>query len=178
MKSAKPKSRWWHYAVLVGGNTGIGKATAKDLAARGARILLLCRSVEKGGRAAAEIMKKLEPWSTVSPVVVVYHLDLASMSSIRECAQRIAKNESRIDVLINNAGVKMSPKNAKTQDGFDMQFGVNYLGHFLLTELLMPLLTRAAKSPHDNMSSARCVFPWKTFFFFVKKHHIKRFFFH
>ena len=58
----------------------------------------------------------------------------------------MAKNEAKLDVLINNAGVKMTPKDAKTEDGFDMQFGVNYLGHFLLTELLTPLLQRAAET--------------------------------
>ena len=76
--------------------------------------------------------------------VVVYRLDLTSLASVREAAAQILKNEARLDVLINNAGTKLSPKGAKTQDGFDMQFGVNYLGHFLLTELLRPLMEKTA----------------------------------
>ena len=77
---------------------------------------------------------------------ICYRLDLASLTSVREAAAAILKSESRLDVLINNAGTKMSPKGAKTQDGFDMQFGVNYLGHYLLTQLLMPLIKKTEEA--------------------------------
>ena len=79
-------------------------------------------------------------------VTLCYRLDLASLTSVREAAAAILKSESRLDVLINNAGTKMSPKGAKTQDGFDMQFGVNYLGHYLLTQLLMPLIKKTEEA--------------------------------
>ena len=78
--------------------------------------------------------------------MIDYRLDLASLTSVREAAAAILKSESRLDVLINNAGTKMSPKGAKTQDGFDMQFGVNYLGHYLLTQLLMPLIKKTEEA--------------------------------
>ena len=79
-------------------------------------------------------------------MTLCYRLDLASLTSVREAAAAILKSESRLDVLINNAGTKMSPKGAKTQDGFDMQFGVNYLGHYLLTQLLMPLIKKTEEA--------------------------------
>jgi len=158
----KRKLNGWTVAI-TGGNSGIGKATAIDLAKRGARVLLLCRSAEKGGKAAADIVKQIEKEAaeneaanddviddskvvTANPEVVVYRMDLTSLRSVRECAHRILKSEAKLDVLINNAGLKMSPKNVKTEDGFDMQFGVNYLGHFLLTQMLTPLLIKAAQA--------------------------------
>jgi len=142
--------------AITGGNSGIGKATALDLAKRGARVLLLCRSPEKAGRAAADITSQVEANAVSSSSsdnkaessgqIVVYRLDLASLTSVREATAALLKSESRLDVLINNAGTKMSPKGAKTQDGFDMQFGVNYLGHYLLTQLLMPLIKKTEEA--------------------------------
>ena len=125
--------------TLPGANTGIGKETAKDLSARGARIIILCRNLEKGNAAAAEINKE-----TGSPVDVE-KLDLASLKSVRECANVLLEKESQIDILVNNAGIMTCP-HWKTEDGFDMQFGTNHLGHFLLTELLMPLIRKSAEA--------------------------------
>jgi NAD(P)-dependent dehydrogenase (short-subunit alcohol dehydrogenase family) len=71
-------------------------------------------------------------------------LDLASLRSVRACAEHLLATESRIDVLVNNAGV-VSPK-ALTEDGFEMNFGTNHLGHFLLTQLLMPLITKSSET--------------------------------
>ena len=73
--------------------------------------------------------------------------DLASLQSVRQCADTILKQEEKIDYLINNAGVMWCPQE-KTQDGFDMQLGTNHFGHFLLTELLMPLIRKSAASGH------------------------------
>lgn len=123
---------------ILGCNTGIGKETAKELSKRGARIIMLVRDTEKGEKAAEEITKETKG------VVEVVKLDLASLKSIRECCDHLKEKETKIDILINNAGVMMCP-DWKTEDGFDMQFGTNHLGHFLLTELLLPLVKASAE---------------------------------
>ena len=99
---------------------------------------MLCRNMDKANEAANEIMKESRE------KVEVKKLDLASLASVRACAQVLLDKEEKIDFLINNAGVAMTPQNMKTEEGFDMQFGTNHLGHFLLTELLRPLLVKAA----------------------------------
>ena len=120
-----------------GANTGIGKVTALDMSKRGARVIILCRSMDKGKEAADEIMRE------TNGAVEVEKLDLASLKSVRECAQKLLDNEQKIDILVNNAGIMTCP-NWKTEDGFDMQLGTNHLGHFLLTEMLLPLLKKSA----------------------------------
>ncbi|MFT7801720.1 retinol dehydrogenase 12-like [Arapaima gigas] len=143
--------------LITGGNAGIGKATAHDLAARGARVILACRAVEKGEAAAAEIRSKV-----AGAQVEVRELDLADTSSIRAFAQRFLKEVSHLHVLINNAGVMMCPY-TKTADGFEMQLGVNHLGHFLLTYLLIGLLKRSAPSRVVVVSSLAHYFGWIRF---------------
>ncbi|XP_051274390.1 retinol dehydrogenase 13-like [Dicentrarchus labrax] len=133
--------------VITGANTGIGKETARELAQRGGRIIMGCRDMEKCEAAAKEIRGK-----TLNPHVYACHLDLASMKSIREFAERIKQEEQRVDVLINNAGVMRCPA-WKTDDGFDMQLGVNHLGHFLLTNLLLDKLKESAPSRVINLAS-------------------------
>lgn len=133
--------------VITGANTGIGKATAQELAQRGGRIIMGCRDMEKCEAAAREIRGK-----TLNPHVYPCRLDLASMKSIREFAERINREEKRVDVLINNAGVMRCPA-WKTEDGFDMQLGVNHLGHFLLTNLLLDKLKESAPSRVINLAS-------------------------
>lgn len=133
--------------VITGANTGIGKATAQELAKRGGRIILGCRNMEKCEAAAREIRGK-----TLNPHVYARQLDLASLESIRHFAQLINQEEQRVDVLINNAGVMRCPA-GKTEDGFDMQFGVNHLGHFLLTNLLLRKLQDSAPSRVINVTS-------------------------
>ena len=125
--------------VITGANAGIGKETAVDLARRNARVIMACRSVEKGEKAAVEVRKRSE-----SDNVVFMQLDLASLTSVRQFAARVLEEEPRLDILINNAGVMACPY-TKTEDGFEMQFGVNHLAHFLLTNLLLDpqLLTGA-----------------------------------
>ena len=102
-------------------------------------MIILCRDVEKGKAAASDINKE-----TGNPVDVE-KLDLASLKAVRECANTLLQKVSQIDLLVNNAGVMTCPK-WKTEDGFDMQFGTNHLGHFLLTELLMPLVKKSAET--------------------------------
>ncbi|XP_023142836.2 retinol dehydrogenase 13 isoform X1 [Amphiprion ocellaris] len=133
--------------VITGANTGIGKETARELAKRGGRVIMGCRDMEKCEAAAKEIRGK-----TLNPHVYACHLDLASTKSVREFAERIKREEKRVDVLINNAGVMRCPA-WKTEDGFDMQFGVNHLGHFLLTNLLLDKLKESAPSRVINLAS-------------------------
>jgi len=119
--------------VITGANTGIGKETALDLAGRGAEVHLLCRDLAKAEVARAEIEE------ATNAKVFLHELDLSSQESVRECAQKLVASLTRIDVLINNAGVMACPER-RTSEGFEMQFATNHLGHFLLTNLLLPLL--------------------------------------
>ncbi|XP_018582818.1 retinol dehydrogenase 12 [Scleropages formosus] len=143
--------------LITGGNTGIGKETARNLAARGARVILACRSVEKGEAAAAEIRSKVS-----GAQVEVRELDLADTCSIRAFAQQFLKEVSHLHILISNAGVMMCPY-TKTADGFEMHLGVNHLGHFLLTYLLIGLLKRSAPSRIVVVSSLAHNFGWIRF---------------
>ena len=118
-------------AVVTGANTGLGFETAQVLAARGASVVLAVRDTEKGKRAAARIAG-----TAPGADVMVQHLDLTSLDSIRAAAGELRARHPRIDLLINNAGVMFPPKQA-TGDGFELQFGTNHLGHFALTGLLL-----------------------------------------
>ncbi|XP_056268151.1 retinol dehydrogenase 13 [Pseudoliparis swirei] len=126
--------------LITGANTGIGKETALDMAKRGARVILACRDVTKACIVADEIRQQ-----SGNGNVVVKKLDLASLQSVRDLAKDVEENEERLDILINNAGIMMCPK-WKTNDGFEMQFGVNHLGHFLLTNCLLNLLKKSTPS--------------------------------
>ncbi len=118
-------------AVVTGANTGLGFETARVLAARGASVVLAVRDIEKGKRAAARIAG-----TAPGANVMVQHLDLTSLDSIRAAAGELRAQHPRIDLLINNAGVMFTPKQT-TRDGFELQFGTNHLGHFALTGLLL-----------------------------------------
>lgn len=114
-------------AVVTGANSGLGLATATALAAAGARVIFAVRDTERGEAAAAAVNGSVE----------VRRLDLADLASVREFA---AGWRGRLDLLINNAGV-MSVPEGRTTDGFETQFGTNHLGHFALTNLLLPHIT-------------------------------------
>ncbi|XP_061088600.1 retinol dehydrogenase 12 [Conger conger] len=117
------------------------------MALRGARVVMACRDLTRGEKAAAEIRR-----STRNGNVVVRHLDLASLYSVRQFAKEYIATEDRLDILINNAGVMMCPK-WLTEDGFETQLAVNHLGHFLLTNLLLPKIKLSAPSRVVNVSS-------------------------
>jgi NAD(P)-dependent dehydrogenase (short-subunit alcohol dehydrogenase family) len=128
-------------AVVTGANSGIGLETARQLASAGATVVLAVRDAEKGDRAADDIR------STVpSATVTVGGLDLASLASVEAFAKQMVDDGRPIDLLINNAGIMAVPKRHTTEDGFELQFGTNHLGHFALTGRLLPLL-RAAPGP-------------------------------
>ncbi|XP_028822211.1 retinol dehydrogenase 13-like [Denticeps clupeoides] len=133
--------------LITGANTGIGKETAVDLARRGARVILACRDQCRASQAAEEIRQR-----SGNGNVVVKQLDLGSLRSVRTLAADVLASEERLDILINNAGVMACPK-WKTEDGFEMQFGVNHLGHFLLTNLLLERLQKSAPCRIINVSS-------------------------
>ncbi|XP_033627246.1 retinol dehydrogenase 12-like [Asterias rubens] len=135
-------------AIVTGSNSGIGKETALDFARRGARVILACRNPAKGEEAAKEIREL-----TDNDQVVFRLLDNASLESVRSFAETILKEESRLDVLVNNAGVSRCHANEKTATGYDLQFGINHLGPFLLTHLLLPLLKETGPSRIINVSS-------------------------
>ncbi|XP_063062752.1 retinol dehydrogenase 12 [Engraulis encrasicolus] len=134
-------------AIVTGGNTGIGKETARDLASRGAHVVLACRDMEKAERAVADIRREVDGAS-----VVARKLDLADAKSICEFAETIYNTEKSLHFLVNNAGVAACPYST-TADSFEMQFGVNHLGHFFLTFLLLDLLKHSAPSHVINVSS-------------------------
>jgi NAD(P)-dependent dehydrogenase (short-subunit alcohol dehydrogenase family) len=113
--------------IVTGANSGIGRAAARALAAKGAQVTLAVRNLEKGRAAAA----------TMPGATEVRRLDLASLASVREFA---AGWEGELSLLINNAGI-MVPPLTRTEDGFELQFGTNHLGHFALTNLLLPHVT-------------------------------------
>jgi NAD(P)-dependent dehydrogenase (short-subunit alcohol dehydrogenase family) len=113
--------------VVTGANSGLGLVTSRELARAGARVVMAVRDTERGERAAASLSGTTE----------VRRLDLADLASIREFARDL---DGEIDVLVNNAGVMAIPA-ARTADGFEMQFGTNHLGHFALTNLLLPQVT-------------------------------------
>ncbi|SEC96049.1 NAD(P)-dependent dehydrogenase, short-chain alcohol dehydrogenase family [Streptomyces sp. 2231.1] len=119
-------------AVVSGANSGLGYVTARELARKGARVVLACRSEERGGRAAERLAAEV-PGARVEPA----RLDLADLASVREFAGRLPYD--RLDLLLNNAGLMAVPYGT-TADGFETQFGVNHLGHFALTGLLLPRL--------------------------------------
>jgi NAD(P)-dependent dehydrogenase (short-subunit alcohol dehydrogenase family) len=124
-------------AVVTGANGGLGLETARALAGAGAHVVMAARNQEKAAEAAAEIRQ-----TVAEPSLEVISLDLGSQASVREAAERILAAHQKIDILINNAGVMGIPER-RTADGFEMQFGVNHLGHYALTALLMPALLRA-----------------------------------
>ena len=121
-------------AVVTGASGGIGLETATVLAQRGGTVVLGCRDERKAGQAASEI-RAAAPGADVRLV----HLDLASLGSVRQAADEILAGCPRLDLLINNAGVMYVPFQ-RTEDGFELTFGTNHLGHFALTGLLLPRL--------------------------------------
>ncbi|KAI9520713.1 Retinol dehydrogenase 14 [Dissostichus eleginoides] len=128
--------------IVTGANSGIGRATAAGIVRLKGRVIMACRDRSSAEEAAREIQQET---GADSSLLSVRQLDLASLTSVHTFCQDIMKEEPRLDVLINNAGIYQCPY-TKTEDGFEMQFGVNHLGHFLLTHLLLDLLKRSTPS--------------------------------
>ena len=139
-------------AVITGANTGLGFETARVLAARGARVVLACRDLGRAKEAAARILGGSSRSDATPGDVQAVRLDLASLASVREAADEIGSAHGAIDLLINNAGVMMTPR-GRTADGFELQLGVNHLGHFALTGLLLTRMLDRAGSRVVTVSS-------------------------
>ncbi|XP_072041406.1 retinol dehydrogenase 12-like [Amphiura filiformis] len=135
-------------AIITGGNAGIGKETAIDLARRGARVILACRNPKLAAEAVKEVKKRSK-----NNNVMYRHLDLNSLESVREFATGFLEEEARLDILVNNAGFLRKKPRQETVDRFELLFGVNHFGHFLLTLLLLPRLKKCAPSRIVMVSS-------------------------
>jgi NAD(P)-dependent dehydrogenase (short-subunit alcohol dehydrogenase family) len=153
-------------AVVTGANSGLGLETARQLARKGARVVMACRNLEKGEAARRDVEgAELE------------QLDLASLESVRAFAERFRASHDGLDLLINNAGV-MAPPRQRTADGFELQFGTNHLGHFALTGLLIGAMEgredgrvvtlssqahRTGRIAFDNLGGDRHYFRWRAY---------------
>ncbi|GLR99252.1 MULTISPECIES: SDR family oxidoreductase [Bradyrhizobium] len=134
--------------VVTGATGGLGYETAMALAGAGAIVILTGRDDAKGLRAIEGICERFP-----DALIAYEHLDLASLASIADFAGRFAAENERLDLLVNNAGVMALPKRQQTEDGFEMQLGTNYLGHYTLTARLLPQLRRAKAPRIVNLSS-------------------------
>ena len=131
--------------IVTGANSGSGFATTKQLAEQGALVIGACRRVDAAKKAFAGL-------NNIRGSVEIMELDLASLASVRSFAEAFLTKYNRLDGLVNNAGVMAVPE-GKTKDGFETQFGINHLGHFLLTELLLDTLKASTPSRIVNVSS-------------------------
>jgi NAD(P)-dependent dehydrogenase (short-subunit alcohol dehydrogenase family) len=159
-------------AVVTGANSGLGLVTARELARAGARVVLACRNLDRGHRAVDEIRTAV-PGAQLQ----LEQLDLASLDSVRQFAERFKATHDGLDLLINNAGV-MAPPRRKTVDGFESQFGTNHLGHFALTAQLLDALEgrddarvvtlsstahKMGRISFDNLNGDRRYFRWNAY---------------
>jgi len=134
-------------AVVTGANSGLGLVTSRELARKGARVIMACRSTDKGESAASEI-RTAAPEARLD----VRALDLSSLDSIQAFANDLDLGAGKLDLLINNAGIMMTPQQT-THDGFELQLGTNHLGHFALTGLLLDSVQSAGAGRVVTLSS-------------------------
>ncbi len=135
-------------AIVTGANSGIGYEMARALARKGATTILACRSQEKGEAAVQQIRREYpDAKAELRP------LDLSDLASVRRFAGDFTSHYDRLDILINNAGIMMTPF-GKTADGFELQFGTNHLGHFALTGLLLDLIIHTPRARVVTVSSS------------------------
>jgi NAD(P)-dependent dehydrogenase (short-subunit alcohol dehydrogenase family) len=159
-------------AIVTGANSGLGLVTARELARAGASVVMACRNLDKG-HAAIEQVRAAVPDAQVQ----LEELDLASLESVRGFAERYRATHDGLDLLINNAGV-MAPPRRRTADGFELQFGTNHLGHFLLTALLLDMMEgredarvvtlsstahKMGRISFDNLNGDRRYFRWNAY---------------
>jgi len=138
-------------SIVTGANTGIGYITARELAVMGSRVFVACRSKERAEEAIARM--KTETQKQDLPVEFL-PLDLASLKSVDSAVAEFQAKNLPLHILVNNAGVMALPERTTTVDGFETQFGVNHIGHFYLTTLLLPILKSSAPARIVNVSSA------------------------
>nr|MBI1228794.1 SDR family NAD(P)-dependent oxidoreductase [Cytophagales bacterium] len=133
--------------IVTGANSGLGYETALALAKKGAKMIMACRSSSKATIAKEKIQQQVP-----NADLEVMEIDLSSLQSVRKFAKAFQAKYKTLDVLINNAGV-MAPPYSKTEDGFELQLGANYLGHFLLTGLLLEIIVKTPQSRVVTLSS-------------------------
>jgi len=133
-------------ALITGANTGIGKVTALELARRGMHVFIACRSLDKARPVVAEIIAQ-----TGNPKVELLEIDLSDFASVRACAAAFLKRDLPLHLLINNGGLAGS--HGLTKSGFELAFGVNHMGHFLLTSLLLDRIKQSAPARIVNVAS-------------------------
>lgn len=134
-------------AVVTGANTGLGYETALALAQKEAKVILACRNTTKAENAKSKMLQ-----TAPDADIEVLQLDLSKLSSVRAAAKSYQSKYNRLDLLINNAGVMMPPYTL-TEDGFELQFGVNHLGHFLFTGLLLDMILKTPNARIVSLSS-------------------------
>lgn len=159
-------------AIVTGANSGIGLAESRELARAGATVIMACRNRQKAEEALAQVR-------TAAPdaIVDIETLDLASLASVRDFAARMGERGLELDLLVNNAGL-MAPPRGETADGFELQFGTNHLGHFALTNLLLPSMEgrkdarvvtvssnghKLGRINFDNLQGDRRYFRWNAY---------------
>lgn len=125
--------------AITGGNSGIGFEAAKVFVSKNARVTIFCRNEQKAIEAVAEIAKHATKAASIDYIL----MDLSSLASVRQAAEQFLSSHEKLDVLLNNAGLMMIPTRTLTKEGFETQFGVNHLGHFLFAQLLFPLVEKA-----------------------------------
>lgn len=135
-------------SAVVTGTGGLGLEVARALARAGADVVIAGRDARKGATAVSHILSDV-----ASATVHFEPLDLASLRSVAQFAERLGKRQQRVDILVNNAGVMVPPERRETADGFELQFGTNHLGHFALTGQLLPLLRAAEHARVVSVSS-------------------------
>jgi len=133
--------------IVSGGNSGIGFEAVKIFAAKGAAVIMACRSLDKAKQAYESIIV-----DNAEADIVTMHLDLSSLDSVKKFAAEFKSKYKRLDVLLNNAGIMMMPYGT-TKDGFEQQLGVNHIGHFALTGLLFDVIKATSKARIVNISS-------------------------
>jgi NAD(P)-dependent dehydrogenase (short-subunit alcohol dehydrogenase family) len=133
--------------IVTGANVGLGYESAKEFARKGAQTVMACRNMERGNAALARIKTEIP-----NAKAELMQLDLAGLKSVHRFTVEFKSKYSRLDVLLNNAGIMMVP-HWKTEDGFEKQFGVNHLGHFALTGLLIDLILKTPSARVVNVSS-------------------------
>jgi NAD(P)-dependent dehydrogenase (short-subunit alcohol dehydrogenase family) len=141
------------FVVITGANSGTGKEAAHRIAAAGGHVVMAVRTEAKGAAAADDIRRDVP-----DAAVEVRRLDLADLASVRAFADGLIADGRPIDVLINNAGVMAVPQRMTTADGFELQFGTNFLGPFALTNLLLPLVLSAESPRVATMASGAANF--------------------
>ena len=134
-------------AIITGANSGIGYETALALAEKGATTILACRNTQKGEAAKKRILARHQ-----NAKVKVSQIDTGSLKSVRSFAKKFLRDHTKLDLLINNAGIMMTPYSLSV-DGIESQFAVNYVGHFFLTGLLLPFLNKTKGARVVNLGS-------------------------